>query len=196
MTRIMTNISAINGQRNLAKTGLRMGKTLEKLASGYRINRAADDAAGLAISEKMRAQIRGNKQALRNAQDGISMLQTAEGAMDEVHSILQRMRELAVQAANGTYADNGPERTSIGEEIAQLRDEIDRISFSTEFNGQKVLTGALSSLVAGVAASELVSGETIGAALVGVTGSDLINGDTVTANVKPISLRYRSTVFW
>ena len=105
MTRIMTNVSAINGQRNLAKTGLKMGKTLEKLASGYRINRAADDAAGLAISEKMRAQIKGNKQALRNAQDGISMLQTAEGAMDEVHSILQRMRELAVQAANGTYAD-------------------------------------------------------------------------------------------
>ena len=144
MTRIMTNVSAINGQRNLARTGLKMGKTLEKLASGYRINRAADDAAGLAISEKMRAQIRGNKQALRNAQDGISMLQTAEGAMDEVHAILQRMRELAVQAANGTYADNGPERTSIGEEILQLRHEIDRIAFSTEFNGQKVLTGNLS----------------------------------------------------
>ena len=106
MTRIMTNVSAINGQRNLEKTGLKMGKTLEKLASGYRINRAADDAAGLAISEKMRAQIKGNKQALRNAQDGISMLQTAEGAMDEVHAILQRMRELSVQAANGTYADN------------------------------------------------------------------------------------------
>ena len=93
MTRIMTNVSAINGQRNLEKTGLKMGKTLEKLASGYRINRAADDAAGLAISEKMRAQIKGNKQALRNAQDGISMLQTAEGAMDEVHGILQRMRD-------------------------------------------------------------------------------------------------------
>ena len=183
MTRIMTNISAINGQRNLAKTGLRMGKTLEKLASGYRINRAADDAAGLAISEKMRAQIRGNKQALRNAQDGISMLQTAEGAMDEVHSILQRMRELAVQAANGTYADNGPERTSIGEEIAQLRNEIDRISFSTEFNGQKVLTGALSSLVGGVAATSLVSGKGINGALGGVSATDLVNGDVLTANV-------------
>ena len=121
MTRIMTNVSAINGQRNREKTGLKMGKTLEKLASGYRINRAADDAAGLAISEKMRAQIKGNKQAHRNAQDGISMLQTAEGAMDEVHAILQRMRELSVQAANGTYADNGPERTSIGEVNVQLR---------------------------------------------------------------------------
>src|SRR5438045_3024590 len=106
MTRIMTNVAAINGQRNLERNGLRMAKVLEKLSSGYRINRAADDAAGLAISEKMRAQIRGNQQALRNGQDGISMVQTAEGAMDEMHSILQRMRELAVQASNGTYSDN------------------------------------------------------------------------------------------
>jgi flagellin len=175
----MTNVSAINGQRNLAKTGLRMGKTLEKLASGYRINRAADDAAGLAISEKMRAQIKGNKQALRNAQDGISMLQTAEGAMDEVHSILQRMRELAVQAANGTYADNGPERTSIGEEIVQLRSEIDRIAFSTEFNGQKVLTGALSSVSAGVAGTNFIQGETISYANAGAAGTHLVSGDSL-----------------
>ncbi len=179
MTRIMTNVSAINGQRNLEKTGLRMGKTLEKLASGYRINRAADDAAGLAISEKMRAQIKGNKQALRNAQDGISMLQTAEGAMDEVHAILQRMRELAVQAANGTYSDNGPERTSIGEEIVQLRSEIDRIAYSTEFNGQKVLTGALSSVSAGVAGTNLIQGETIGYTQAGATGTHLVTGDSL-----------------
>jgi len=184
MTRIMTNVSAINGQRNLARTGLRMGKTLEKLASGYRINRAADDAAGLAISEKMRAQIRGNKQALRNAQDGISMLQTAEGAMDEVHAILQRMRELAVQAANGTYADNGPERTSIGEEIVQLRTEIDRIAFSTEFNGQKVLTGALSSAAAGATGSDLITGDAvIATANAGVAASDLVSGDTLRVGV-------------
>ncbi len=179
MTRIMTNVSAINGQRNLARTGLKMGKTLEKLASGYRINRAADDAAGLAISEKMRAQIRGNKQALRNAQDGISMLQTAEGAMDEVHAILQRMRELAVQAANGTYSDNGPERTSIGEEIVQLRTEIDRIAFSTEFNGQRVLTGALSSVSAGVSGTNFVQGETITYANAGVTATHLVTGDSL-----------------
>ena len=121
-----------------------MGKVLEQLSSGYRINRAADDAAGLGISEKMRAQIRGNQQALKNVQDGISMLQTGEGAMDEVHSMLQRIRELAVQAANGTYTDNGPERTSIGQEIVQLASEIDRIANSTEFNGQKLLTGNLS----------------------------------------------------
>jgi flagellin len=144
MTRIMTNIAAINAQRNLEATSIKMGKTLEKLSSGYRINRAADDAAGLGISEKMRAQIRGNQQAQRNVQDGISMLQTGEGAMDEVHSMLQRIRELAVQAANGTYTDNGPERTSIGQEIVQLSAEIDRIANSTEFNGQKLLTGNLS----------------------------------------------------
>ncbi len=147
MTRIMTNVAAINAQRNLNNTAIKMGKVLEQLSSGYRINRAADDAAGLGISEKMRAQIRGNQQALRNVQDGISMLQTGEGAMDEVHSMLQRMRELAVQAANGTYADNGPERTSMGQEIVQLANEIDRISTSTEFNGQKLLTGALSTAV-------------------------------------------------
>lgn len=140
---IATNVAAINAQRNLALTGLRMGKVMEKLSSGYRINRAADDAAGLGISEKMRAQIRGNQQAVRNAQDGISMLQTAEGALDEVHAILQRMRELAVQAANGTYAENGAERTSIGQEILQLKNEIDRIASATKFNGQNLLTGTL-----------------------------------------------------
>jgi flagellin len=183
MTRIMTNISAINGQRNLEKTGLRMGKTLEKLASGYRINRAADDAAGLAISEKMRAQIRGNTQALRNSQDGISMLQTAEGAMDEVHTILQRMRELAVQAANGTYADNGPERTSIGEEIVQLRSEIDRIAVSTEFNGQKLLTGNLSNTLAGTSAANLVLNDVLAQSVGGVSGSDLVPTDAVRALV-------------
>jgi flagellin len=144
MTRIMTNVAAINAQRNLEQTSIKMGKVLEQLSSGYRINRAADDAAGLGISEKMRAQIRGNQQALKNVQDGISMLQTGEGAMDEVHSMLQRIRELAVQAANGTYTDNGPERTSIGQEIVQLASEIDRIANSTEFNGQKLLTGNLS----------------------------------------------------
>ena len=96
MSSIVTNVAALNGNRNLNNTNIKMGKVLEKLSSGYRINRAADDAAGLGISEKMRAQIRGNTQAIRNAQDGISMIQTAEGAMDEVHSILQRMRELGV----------------------------------------------------------------------------------------------------
>ncbi len=144
MSSIVTNVAAINAQRNLNVNGIKMGKVLEKLSSGFRINRAADDAAGLGISEKMRAQIRGNGQAVRNAQDGISMLQTAEGALDEVHGILQRMRELTVQAANGTYAENGAERTSIGQEVQQLKNEIDRIATSTKFNGQNLLTGTLS----------------------------------------------------
>ena len=155
---IATNVAALNAQRNLAVTGLKMGKVLEKLSSGYRINRAADDAAGLGISEKMRAQIRGNAQAVRNAQDGISMLQTAEGALDEVHSILQRMRELTVQASNGTYADGSAERTSIGQEINQLKQEIDRIATKTTFNGQQLLTGTLSGANGGATGTDLVVG--------------------------------------
>jgi len=142
MSSIVTNVAALNGQRNLNSTSMKMGKVLEKLSSGYRINRAADDAAGLGISEKMRAQIRGNSQAIRNAKDGISMIQTAEGAMDEVHGILQRMRELGVQAANDTY--DSAARESIGTELQQLRTEIDRIANATNFNGQNLLTGTLS----------------------------------------------------
>ncbi|MBE7520147.1 MAG: flagellin [Thermoflexaceae bacterium] len=156
---IATNVAAINAQRNLANTGVKMGKVLEKLSSGYRINRASDDAAGLGISEKMRAQIRGNTQAVRNAQDGISMLQTAEGALDEVHSILQRMRELSVQAANGTYANGSAERTSIGQEINQLKQEIDRIAGATKFNGQNLLTGTLTGTLGGVTANDLIVGD-------------------------------------
>jgi flagellin len=156
---IATNVAAINAQRNLANTGVKMGKVLEKLSSGYRINRAADDAAGLAISEKMRSQIRGSQQAVRNAQDGISMVQTAEGALDEVHSVLQRMRELAVQAANGTYADGSPERTSLGQEINQLKQEIDRIGLATKFNGQNLLTGTLTGALGGATATDLIIGD-------------------------------------
>ncbi|MBI5948346.1 MAG: flagellin [Chloroflexi bacterium] len=156
---IATNAAAINAQRNLANTGVKMGKVLEKLSSGYRINRASDDAAGLGISEKMRAQVRGNQQAVRNAQDGISMLQTGEGALDEVHAILQRMRELSVQAANGTYADSSAERTSIGQEINQLKQEIDRIAGATKFNGQNLLTGTLTGTLGGATATDLIVGD-------------------------------------
>jgi len=158
MSSIVTNVAALNGNRNLGNTNMKMGKVLEKLSSGYRINRAADDAAGLGISEKMRAQIRGNSQAIRNAQDGISMIQTAEGAMDEVHSILQRMRELGVQAANDTY--DAAARTSIGTELVQLRSEIDRIANATNFNGQSLLTGALSGTLD--AASGLAINDAVG----------------------------------
>jgi len=163
MSSIVTNIAAINGNRNLGITNAKMGKVLEKLSSGYRINRAADDAAGLGISEKMRAQIRGNSQAIRNAKDGISMIQTAEGAMDEIHSILQRMRELGVQAANDTY--DLAARTSIGTELIQLRQEIDRIANATNFNGQSLLTGALTGILGGTSANDLVVNDAVGAAI-------------------------------
>ncbi|MDK2985120.1 MAG: flagellin [Clostridia bacterium] len=133
------NIAALNTYRQLTNNNLIGQRSLEKLSSGLRINRAGDDAAGLAVSEKMRAQIRGLEQASRNAQDGISMLQTAEGALNEIHSILQRMRELAVQSTNDTNTDD--DRTSLQQEISQLKDEIDRIGNTTEFNTQKLLNG-------------------------------------------------------
>ncbi len=137
--RINHNIAALNTFRQLSSNNVMASKSLEKLSSGLRINRAGDDAAGLAISEKMRGQIRGLDQATSNAQDGISLIQTAEGALNEVHSILQRMNELAVQAANGTLSTN--DRTAISSEITQLNGEIDRISSATKFNGQTLLAG-------------------------------------------------------
>jgi flagellin len=154
MASIVTNVAALNAQRNLGISGMKLGKVLEKLSSGYRINRAADDAAGLGISENMRAQIRGNQQAVRNAQDGISMLQTAEGAMDEIHGMLQRMRELAVQGANDTLDSNA--RNSIGTEMTQLRSEVDRIAGGTTFNGKSLLTGSLSGTLGGATGTDLV----------------------------------------
>ena len=182
MSSIVTNIAALNGNRNLQNTNMKMGKVLEKLSSGYRINRAADDAAGLGISEKMRAQMRGNSQAIRNAQDGISMIQTAEGAMDEVHSILQRMRELGVQAANDTY--DTAARTSIGTELVQLRNEIDRIANATSFNGQNLLTGALTGTNGGVTGSDLVVGD-----LLATVGNAFVASvDVATAKVQTYTL--------
>lgn len=143
--RIYHNIPALNAWRNSTLISTLMGRSLERLSTGLRINRAADDAAGLAISEKMRAQIRGLEQASRNAQDGISLIQTAEGALNETHSILQRMRELAVQAANDTYTSM--DRAEIQKEIDQLVEEVDRIAATTEFNNKKLLDGTTSALV-------------------------------------------------
>lgn len=143
--RIYHNVPALNAYNNLARTVGGAQKSLEKLSSGLRINRAADDAAGLAISEKMRGQIRGIEQATRNAQDGISLMQTAEGAMNEIHSVLQRMRELSVQAANDTYTSS--DRKEIQKEIEQLKGEIDRIASTTEFNTKKLLDGSAAALV-------------------------------------------------
>ncbi|MCM3761576.1 flagellin [Alkalihalobacillus oceani] len=138
--KINNNIQALNAYRNLNKNQFQTSKNLEKLASGMRINRAADDAAGLAISEKMRSQIRGLKMAERNAMDGISLMQTAEGALQEVHAILQRMRELAVQGANDTNTEY--DRQQIQKEVEQLKLEVDSISEKTEFNTRKLLNGS------------------------------------------------------
>lgn len=135
------NISAMNTNRQMGINNLAGSKAMEKLSSGLRINRAGDDAAGLTISEKMRAQIRGLDQASRNSQDGISLIQTAEGALNETHNILQRMRELADQSANGT--NTAEDRAAIQDEIKQLKDEIDRIGNTTEFNTMKLLNGNL-----------------------------------------------------
>ena len=136
------NMNALNAHRNMTGNTAQAGKSMEKLSSGLRINRAGDDAAGLAISEKMRGQIRGLDQATRNAQDGISLIQTAEGALTETHSILQRMRELSVQSSNDTNVDS--DRTAIQEEMKQLTQEIDRIANNTEFNTQNLLDGSFS----------------------------------------------------
>ncbi|MGP4040727.1 flagellin N-terminal helical domain-containing protein [Gracilibacillus sp. D59] len=138
--RINHNIAALNTYRQLQGANNMQSNSMEKLSSGLRINRAADDAAGLAISEKMRGQIRGLDQAQRNAQDGISLIQTAEGALNETHSILQRMRELSVQSSNDTNTD--ADREEIQKEINQLTEEIDRIANTTEFNTQKLLDGS------------------------------------------------------
>ena len=139
--RINQNIMAMNAYRNLSTTDTNLGKSLEKLSSGYRINRAADDAAGLVISQGLRAQISGLKQATRNAQDGISVVQTAEGALNEVQTMLNRMRDLSVQAAN-TATNDSAARTAAQAEVTQLKAEIDRITGSTKFGQQALLDGS------------------------------------------------------
>jgi len=140
--RIQHNLNAMNSLRQLGTNNAQTGKNLEKLSSGYRINRAGDDAAGLAISEKMRGQIRGLDQAGQNANDGISLIQTAEGGLNETHSILQRMREIAVQSSNGTY-QNAVDRENLNKEVDALKSEIDRISSSTHFNKINLLDGSI-----------------------------------------------------
>ncbi|MEA2436611.1 MAG: flagellin, partial [Thermoleophilaceae bacterium] len=135
--RIQNNVEAYNAHRNLSGTENRLATSMERLSSGYRINRAADDAAGLAISERLRGQIGGLDQAQRNAQDAVSLVQTAEGSLTEVHAMLHRMRDLAVQYKNGALSNN--DRTAIQSEVNQLASEIERIGASAEFNGIKVL---------------------------------------------------------
>jgi flagellin len=164
---IQHNIASLNANRMLGVNNNSVSKNLEKLSSGYKINRAGDDAAGLAISEKMRGQIRGLDQATNNANDGISLVQTAEGALNETTSILQRMKELATQASNGTY-QNAVDRENISKEVASLKSEIDRISTSTNFNKINLLDGSLG------------SGGTGDVATSGTTGFDAASKFTLT----------------
>ncbi|WP_069386619.1 flagellin [Cellulosimicrobium cellulans] len=156
---VNTNVSALNTYRNLTTTQASQSKSLEKLSSGLRINRAADDAAGLSIAEGLRAQVNGYAVAARNAQDGISVVQTAEGALGEAQSILQRMRDLSVQAANDT--NNADARTAIKSEIDELKGELDRIVDSTNFNGTNLLDAAATDLSVQVGAEGTGDGNTI-----------------------------------
>ena len=172
-TRINTNIEALNAQRNLSATAAKFASSVEKLSSGLRINRAADDAAGLGISEKLGAQVSGLNQAQRNAQDGVSMVQTAEGALNEVHSMLQRVRELSVEAANSTLGQSDAQ--SVNAEVTALQAEITRIASTTTFNGQNLLTGAL---------SVAQTGGTVGAGFVVAAGTNTSVQSVVVTGAK------------
>lgn len=178
--RIQHNIMAMNAYRNYNNNSTALSKNLEKLSSGYKINRAGDDAAGLAISEKMRAQITGLKAASKNVKDGVSLVKTAEGALQEVHDMLNRMDSLATQSANGTY-DNAVDRANLQKEVNSLRSEIDRIADSSNFNGKKLLDGSLET---NKKVSVTVSGTNGGNAIDGTT--DLSQGwqknDSITIN--------------
>lgn len=164
------NLNAMNAHRNMSMNNVNSGKSMEKLSSGLRINKAGDDAAGLAISEKMRGQIRGLDQASRNSQDAISLIQTAEGALNETHSILQRMRELSVQSATGTNTDD--DRAALNKEVTELKSEITRIAEQTEFNTQKLLDGSFGAKV------DTDTTSSTALAAVGVVGAQTTGGLT------------------
>ena len=177
---VQHNMSALNTNRQLGITNKALSKSTEKLSSGYKVNRAADDAAGLSISEKMRGQIRGLNQASSNAEDGQNLIQTAEGALGEIHSVIQRMRELVVQASNDTNVS--ADRTAIGLELQALSSEIDRIASQTEFNTMKLLSGGFSNKVLQVGAN---ASQTIKFSISGMTSDKLgITVATIANNVK------------
>ncbi|WNS81302.1 flagellin [Domibacillus sp. DTU_2020_1001157_1_SI_ALB_TIR_016] len=195
------NIAALNTHRQMSAASGAQAKSMEKLSSGLRINKAGDDAAGLAISEKMRAQIRGLDQASRNAQDGISLIQTAEGALNETHSILQRMRELADQSANGT--NTAEDRKALQDEVKQLKDEVDRIGNTTEFNTQKLLNGNLKSSGGASVGQDTTTGSSIAklenasltatAALAGLTvGDNDFVSEKITIDGTEIQLNFQN----
>ncbi len=180
--RVNNNVAALNAYRNLTVSEGQQGKSLEKLSSGFRINRAADDAAGLSISEGLRSQVGGLKVASRNAQDGVSVVQTAEGALTEVHSMLQRMRDLAVQANNsGANGGSGSESVKAANaEVTQLKEAISQIATTTQFNGKQLLDGANSPLTFQVGAN---AGETLEVKLKDVQANALGTTDATGAVV-------------
>ncbi len=205
---INTNVAALNAQRQLVQSGNDMSQAMERLASGRRINTARDDAAGLAISNRQTSQIRGLDQAIRNANDGVSLIQTAEGALDEVTNILQRMRELAIQSANGIYSE--VDRATLDAEVQQLKSEIDRIADSTTFNGQPLLDGSLGdvALQVGSEANQTIdlsiqgfstaslgssSGDIVGEAMTAFASLTVLNGDDIVINDVAISTLTSST---
>ena len=194
---VQHNLTAMNSNRQLGVTTNLQTKSSEKLASGYRINRASDDAAGLKISEKMRSQIRGLDKASSNAQDGISLIQTAEGALNEAHSILQRMNELAVQGANDT--NEGIDRDAINQELNALTDELDRISTTTQFNKQNLLDGSFQSknLQVGANANQkiTISIDNMNAKTLGLRTVDRTVADSTQKGTKPVSINYEGNSY-
>lgn len=184
---VQHNMTALNANRQLGVSNSSLAKSTEKLSSGYRINRAGDDAAGLSISEKMRGQIRGLNQASDNAQNGVSLIQTAEGALNETHAILQRMRELAVQGANDTNVTK--DRAAINQEMKQLQEEIGRIGSSTEFNTMKLLSGSFGTdKKLQVGANKSVGTEqTIDLKMATITSSKITDTNGNTVNLTQVS---------
>jgi len=190
--RIQNNLMAMNAHRALGNNNNATSKSLEKLSSGFKINRAGDDAAGLAISEKMRSQIKGLETAQANANDGISMVQTAEGALTEVHSMLNRMVELATKSASGTV-DNKVDRAAISAEVKSLTDEIGRIATNTKFNGTALLSGTTAKVTLQVGET---AAQTIGVALKNMTAVSLgiaASTNAATAPANSISVSSQST---
>jgi len=208
---VNSNVASLNAQRQLLQSGADLDKASERLASGKRINSAADDAAGLAISNRQTSQIRGLDQAIRNANDGVSLIQTAEGALDETTNILQRMRELAIQSANGIYSDT--DRATLDAEVQQLKAEVDRIADSTSFNGQNILDGSLGEValqvgsqsnqtidfsISGFSTSKLggAGGDVIGEATTGglTAITALVGGNDLTVNDVAITAHTAGTL--
>lgn len=193
--RINNNVSALNAWRNLYANDTSLTKSMEKLSSGYRINRAADDAAGLAISEKMRAQVSGLNMAIKNAQDGISLIQTAEGALNEIQVMIRRIRDLAVQSANDTNTDE--DRANLQAEVAQLLEEIDRIATTTQFNGMELLDGSFTGKVFHIGANDnqtlTVEIGDMQASALGIDGID-ISTQTGAENAIPLLDKALDTV--